>query len=808
MSSFVRASRQTLRRLARSPGSSAAAVVTVALGVCALSLAWGAAYPVLIRPLDFREPDGLVDVRETFRGEDRQVAPANYLDWRARAGSFSELAAYDGETMTLVLDAGGVRIDAAEVSGNFFHTLGVEASLGRTFDPALRRGGELEAVLSHALWQESFGGTREIVGQTVRVDDRSVRVIGILPADFRFAPEPAQLWLRSPDEAPEIRAFDGDLAAMRDAWYFRVVGRLREGTSLATARSEMDALASALRAEHPRTNADAGVRIQPLADVVAAQRGPALRLLMGAALLVLLVAAVNVSHLLLARSWAGANERGVRRALGASRTRLAAAAAAEGLMLTLVGGALGGAAALALPGTLARLLPGGLVDASASPAWQGGIGFALVAAAVTAVVVSAVPALLASRADARAAGAGSRVMGATHGARFRWSLVAVEAALALALMTGAGLLLRSLVQVGRIEPGFEAAGLWTSRVAFPDARSQPYEVRVATARQVVASVAALPGVASVGIGVTSPFAQGPRAGLDVEGRPAEPSDWPDVAWQPVTSGYLETLGVELRRGRMLDTGDRPGSPDVAVVNEAFARSVFPGEDALGRRMTIGLDGHDRPLTIVGVVSDMRNRGMVESPAPMMFRPLAQTVRWGADDLFLVVRTAEGTTPLNAGALRRAVAAAAPSAAPYAMRTGPELVARESGELRGLLGLLAAFGATALALGAVGIYGVGSFVVGQRRAELGLRLALGAAPGQVTTLVLRQGLAATAAGLAAGLPLVLVLSRGLRRFLVGVAPGDPVTLALASLALLAGTLLALLPAARDAARTDPARTLRE
>lgn len=804
MSDALRAIVRTIRSLARSPGASGSALLTLSLGIAALALAYRAAHPVLIRPIDLPEPERLVDVRELVEGSERSVAPANYLDWRQGSSSFRDLAAYDGSAATLVLADGGVRVSLATVSGNFFRTLGVDAATGRTFDPTFRRGGERVAVLSHGLWERAFGGDPGVVGRSVRIDEVEARVVGVLPAGFRFAPEPAEIWMRSPDEAPEIRGADVDIASMRDAWYFRVVGRLAEGVTLESATEEMRALAAALATEHPETNGESSVTIAPLRDLVVSAQGPAVRLLLGAALLVLLVAAANVTQVLLARSAATAGDRTTRRALGARSGRLAASAFLEGVVLAVGGGVIGVALALWLPDLALRVLPGGDV-ASEVGVPASGLGFALAAVAVTALLVSAVPALLALRSGpslrpgARSSSGGSR-------ARLRWATVGVQAALALALVSGAGLLLRSLQTVAAVDPGFDAASVWTARLAVPDARLQSRAERIAGYEAIRERVAALPGVERAAIGSSLPTWLGPRAGLRVVDA-SSTDDPPDVAWQPVEPGYLETLGVSLVQGRLLDPSDRAGTLEVGVVNEALVRTVFAGEDPLGRRVSIGLDGHDRPITIVGVVGDLRNQGPATPGHPVLYRPLAQARPFGNGDVVVALRPTPGAAAPSLSALRSAVAEASPTAAPFSLVSGEELVALESGSLRRMLALLGAFSALGLALGAVGIYGVGSFVVRQRRAELGLRMALGARPGSVVALVLRQGLAATGLGLLAGLPLTWLVGRGLAGFLVGVEPLDPVTLLAVAALLAAGTVAALAPAAREAARTDPAKTLR-
>ncbi|MBW3535302.1 MAG: ABC transporter permease, partial [Gemmatimonadetes bacterium] len=621
-------------------------------------------------------------------------------------------------------------------------------------------------------------------------------VVGVMPPEMAF-PEGAALWWREADGVP-----GGLPVETRDAWYFGVVARLAPGASLDDARGDMRRLTDALAGAHPETNRGTGVRLVPLLeDQVGAVRATLL-LILGAAGLVLLIACVNVANLLLVRA-AGRGADWVRAALGARRRHLLARSLAEAGLLAALGGAAGAALAwLAVP-MLGGALATGLPRAGELAVDGRILAFGAAATGLALLLAAAGPALLASRPS----GAAGRVVpgGGPSAGRLRAGLVSVEVALALALVAAAALVLRSGLALGAVDPGFEPEGLLAVGVALPAAGDDARAERILAWSRIREGVAALPGVGAAAVAQAGPTEDGWRAGLKVEGRPVAPDQEMDVAWQVVGDGYFATAGVRLLQGRAFQPGDREGSEPVGVASAALARAVWPGEDAVGRRLRVGLDGPGW-VRVVGVVEDTRNRGPTVAPLPALYRPLAQRSAWPADEALLLVR--HRGAPGVAAAVRQTVGSIRPDAPVLSVRTGVGLLGEHTERTRLVLRLLAAFAALALLLGAVGIYGVTASLVAERTRELAVRRALGAGRGAVAALVLRGGLGVVAVGLVAGAGAAIVAGRLLRGLLFGVGPADPVALAGAAAVLTVAALLAMAGPVRRATSVEPATVLRD
>lgn len=800
MEGMTRDLRHAIRGLARAPGYTLATMLTLALGLggAVAVLALGAS---VLRPLPFPQASQLVSVSEVHRGIPRAVAPANYLDWRAMAASFKGLAAFRDHSTSLTLGGEARRSRSAEVSGNFFEVMGVAPVLGRTFDPALNVAFPgREAVLGHGLWMDGFGGDPGVVGQTFQVEDLTYEIVGVMPAGFAFPDPSVQVWLRSPREAPDIRGFPYELISARDAWYFRVVGRLAPNATLEQASGEMDAIAARIEELNPDTNRDTGVQLTPLLDDTVASFRPTLLALALAVLLVLAAACVNVAHLALARSATRSEAMAVRAALGATHGALVRHVLAEGWILGLGGSLVGAAlAAAAVQGTVAVF--GSTLPRATEVGVRPGV---LAAALVLGVAVTTLLTLLTFRAPGATPG---RHLGSRGGsARVRDGLVVAQVAAAVALSAGSALVGQSLFNLSHVSPGFDAEGLVTLRVALPDARVRPYPERLDLFNSLVDRLAAVNGVTAVALGSMGPLSQGDAAGVFIAGD-RDDRDAPDALWQPVAPGYFAALGIPLLRGRPFDGSDGPG-PNVGIVNETLARLRFPGESALGRQVTVGIDGHDRPITIVGIVGDTRSRGPALPPSPALFRPMAQTGRRGfaADAMFLAVRApdAPGSMPAT---LREVIRQAAPGMPVYGVARGEDLIGPFLQGSTGLLLVLGVFAVTTLLLCAVGVYGVANYLVRQRRREIGIRLAVGADAARVMREVMGRGVGRAALGVPVGLALTFVLGRSLRAVLFDVPPTDLFTYAAAGTLVLAVTAAALLVPARVAARTDAATALR-
>jgi putative ABC transport system permease protein len=809
MDTLLLDSRHACRRLMHAPGLTLAAVLTLGLGLGGNGAVLSAVEALLLRPLPYPDPARLVLVQQTdAANRARAVAPANFADWRTRSSSFESLAAYEVVGRTLLGSETPVRVSAGIVSGSFFEVLGVRPALGRAFGP--RAEGTREAVLGHGLWQEHLGGNPSVVGRDLQLDGELVRVLGVMPPGFAHPPD-AELWLRARHDLPEIPiAVAVDPRTVRDSRYLDVVGRLRPGGSLDAARAEMDGIAAALAVEYPEANAQNGARVTPLFEELRGPARPALALLLGAAGCVLLVACANVANLLLARAVGRRHELSVRAALGASGARLSRELLTEALLLAVLGGAAGLALARAVRPLLQVLWPASLPPLEglrlSGPVLVGSGALALLAV----VLVGLLPARHAARADALEGlrGEGRAPLAGPGAHRARAAFVVAEVALAVVLVSAAGLLGKSLLLLQTASLGFEPDGALSARVSLPRSFGQEPLTTRTLAVALEERLRVLPGVTAAGVGQALPLT-GLRtsANLRVEGREVEPSAQPDVAWRVATPAYFQALGVRLLRGRSFDHRDRAGTPQVALVNATFARQVFGDEDPVGRRVGTGLDGPSGTwVTIVGVVGDTPQENVAKAVHPEMYRPLAQDYRMAPASLAVVLRTA-GDPAALAPALRREVAAARSDLAVSEVQSLTSLARESIAGPRAAAQVLGLFAGLALSLAALGLYGVMSCLVGERRHEVGVRLALGARPSAVVSMVLGRSLAFAGLGLGLGLAAALVLGRLLEGVLFGVRSHDPATLALVSLVLLLVAAAAAYAPARRASRLDPAVVLR-
>lgn len=617
MSTILRDLRHGGRALIRRPGFAALAVLTLALGIGANAAIFSMVNAVLLQPLPFPEPERLVQVWETRPDQaSRSVAPANYLDWRARGESYEYLATWRWMTRNLLDVDRPERLTLANTSGNFFAAMGVEAALGRTFGLGPGEPDERTVVLGDVLWRRSFGADPGVVGRTIRLDEESYRVLGVMPPDFTF-PGNVGLWVRAPFDAPEIPGFQGDLRQLRDAWYTRVVGRLEPGA--------------------------------------------------------------NVANLLLVRAAGRTRELAVRTALGASRRRIVGHVMGESVVLGLAGGALGIAVAHVGIRRLSSQLPG-VLPRSGEVGMDGAVlGYSVLVSLVTTLVFGAIPALASSRARPAQALGGRGGSEGRGGGRIRSGLVVAEVSLAVVLVLGAGLVVKSLWRVSRVDLGFETAGLLTLRVSLPDARMMSLEERLHFYDAARMRVGAIPGVERVGLAQTGPVSRGPGATIRVRGRSVNPNELDGVLWNVVTLGYFEALGVPMLSGRGLTASDNDASERVAVVNQALVRQTFPTEDPIGQRINTGLDGRDESgewqyVTVVGVVADTRNNGPTAPARPTMYRPIRQSSSFGGESMMLTVRAPALGDDLIAQ-VRAAIWAEHPNAPIYQVVRGENLTDR-------------------------------------------------------------------------------------------------------------------------------------
>ncbi|MGD2116609.1 MAG: ABC transporter permease, partial [Acidobacteriota bacterium] len=676
--------------------------------------------------------------------------------------------------------------------------------LGRGFEAEEDRpGAEKVVVLSHGLWRRRFGGAEDVLGRRITLDGEPRTVVGVMPEGFSSPRRETDAWVPLALEITED---------LRGAHFVGVMGRLADGVTLEEARSEMDTIAARLEEEHPDTNTGWGVLVLPMREVMVEDVRPALLVLMATVGIVLLIACANVANLLLARMAAREREVAVRSALGAGRWRLLRQLMTESLLLGLGGGALG--LALGVWGTkaLVALNADDIPRASAVGVDGTVLGFTLGVALATGLVFGLVPALQASRADLQGSlkegGRGESGGGSARTAhRARTVLILAEVAAAVVLLVGAGLLLRSLVGLQGISPGFEPAGVMTVQVSLPDSKYPDENDRAAFYRALTERVAALPGVEAAGAGFPLPLG-GSNFILDfaVEGRPApEPNQSPSSHMRFVTPGYLRSLGIPLLRGRPLTAADREDAPRVAVINRTMARRWWPDGDPIGERITFDdpTDPEAEWVEIVGIVGDVRHTSLAQEPDAETYLSAYQTPRPTA---VVTARTA-GEPRLLAGALQEAVRQIDPDLPVYRVRTLEEVVAGSLADQRFNATLLGLFALLALVLASVGVYGVISYSVTRRTHEMGLRMALGAERREVRRMVVLQGMRVVGLGVVLGLGGALAAARFLEGLLFGVGTTDPVTLVTVPAVLLLVALLAtVLPAVR-ATRVDPVVALR-
>jgi putative ABC transport system permease protein len=788
--------RYAVRSLARQPTFAAIALVTLAVGIGATTAVFSMVNGVLLRPLPYPDADRLVMVFRTVPrfGFNRSTASfPDFADWRDGGARVARLAAYSSARLTSQAPEGAERWSGYSATANLGPVLGVPAALGRWFtDAEDRPGAPLVIVLSHGLWQARFGGDVGIVGRSVVLSGEAHTVVGVMPPGFDFPSDAAQFWL----------PLRGDPGVMeRDGNFLTVIGRLRDQITVARARAELTALAARIDAEAPGANQGYGLFVESRHAFVVRNARHALYVFLGAVALVLLIACANVANLLLARGAWRARELAIRAAVGAGRGRLARLLLAESAVLGLAGGALGVGVALLLLRALVTLGTGQVpriddvrLDATV-------LGFAAAISLACALVFGLVGTLATGRGDVtRGLRAGSTYGASVSriGRRLQRSFVVVQVAVAVTLSLGAGLLVKSFVRLTATEPGFDPAHVVAARIAPRGA------TRFELMERVLDQTAATPGVETAALAYDLPFGEhGFSSGAVPEGRTEGEAEAPAIAGNVVAGAYFEVLRIPLLRGRGFEAGDAVGSPPVAVVNETLARAFWPGADPVGRRMRMG--GSDEPwTTVVGVVGDVRQRSLAEAPASTYYVPLAQS-QW-VDGMFVIVRS-ETPAAGVVGALRRVVGELEPSLPVTDVAVSTELVSRSVRAPRFRALVLAVFGVAAVLVAVAGVYGVIAYSVSARRRELGIRVALGAAPRGLVGQVVRDGMWLAAGGVALGIGGALGLSRFLRGFLFGVGPLDPATFATVAAALAAVATVACYVPARRAAAADPLETMR-
>jgi putative ABC transport system permease protein len=797
--------RYALRWLLKSPGFTVMSALTVALGVGANSAIFSVVYGVLLRPLPYPEPGRLAAIYHLYEGRRSTISGPNFIDLAQRAQTLSGVAAIARSRIILTGEGEPTRLDGARVSASLFDVLAVQPLHGRTFRADENQPGRHRVVLlSYGLWQQRFAGDPRVVGRSIVLDSVSHEVIGVMPQGFAY-PVDRVLWL-------PIEYSENFTVKQRGAWYLTVVSRLKPGVPLENAGAEVATIGQQLAAQYPNDNEGVSMTAVPLLEATVGEVRRAVLVLAGAVGFVLLIACGNVANLLLARAAAREGEMAVRAALGAGRGRLVRQLLTESVLLSVTGAALGLLLAVWGVDLLIALQPEGIprlgsvrVDAVVTL-------FTMALAVLTGVLFGLVPAWHGTR-DGMAGTlkeAGRGAPSSRRGARLRGGLVVVEMALAVTLLAGAGLLIRSFSRLAAVDPGFDVQQALTFELSLPAARYEDNEARqIAFFDQLLPSLRALPGVQAAGAVLTLPLTGGGIVlSFTVDGRPPiPPAQQPTMQVRVASAEYFETVGIPVKRGRSFTERDRAGSAPVIVITESAMRQFFPNDDPIGKRITIGWGrGPGTPRAggeIVGVVGDVKDVGLGEPGAPQVYLPYRQ---WPVGSMAVVLRTSvpPGTVTDMA---RQAVQAVDPELPIANVRTLDQIVARSISQPRFYTTLLGVFALVALALAATGIFGVLSYAVTQRTREIGIRMALGARQGAVVGLVVRDAMLLACAGIAVGVVSAAYLSRTLSTLLFEIPPGDPATFAGVASLLLVVALVASYAPARRATAVDPLSALR-
>lgn len=788
--------RLAVRTLVRRPLFALTAVSTLAVGIGANASVFTLADGLLWTPLPYEEPEELVTLWEEnaeLGWFDTDVGPADAWDWRARASTLDGLAVFWEDRLNLVGDGPPEIVEGIRATPDLLPLLGVEPALGRGFAPdEMGEGRTGVTVITHGFWQRRLGGDPDALGTTLSLDGEPRTVVGILPPDFRFLDEVVDLFLPLPILPTE---------ADRDGHYAEALGRLAPDATLASARTELAAIAAALAEEHPDANRGWTVTVRSThEELLGDMARQAALILLAAVGLVLLMVCVNLANLTLARASGRRSEMAVRSALGADRTRLARQLLTESAVLAVLGGAAGWLVALWGHRAMVALLPSNL-----PPVFEFGMDGSVLAfvtglTLLSALLFGTVPALRSSRLQGELLRTGGRAGPGRAGRRFGSSLVVTQTALALVLLVGGGLLMKSIAAMRSQDLGFDPENVLTVRVSPPGASYDGPEALRTFWAQVEDRVRALPEVAAVATTQSHPL-MGSNWGSSVR-LPWEPDRERSVRTTWVSPGYFRALGYEVLRGRVPDARDGPDAPEVAVVNQAFVdQLVGEGTDPLSVTLMGGEEG-EIPIQVVGVVGNAVERDVDVPPEPTWYRPMDQTTVWSRS---LVVRTrGEPTEALPA--VQEAVWTVDPDLPLYAVETMAELVERRVASFAAVATLMGVFALLSLLMGAVGIYGVTAYAAGQRTGEIGVRLAMGADRADVTRMVVLEGARRTALGIVVGLVAALGLARLLEGILVGVEPWDPAVFAAVAGVLVTVSFLGLWLPARRAARVDPVQAL--
>ncbi len=797
--------RYALRSLRRNPGFTTVAILTLMLGVGASTTIFSVVNGVLLKPLPYPDPDRLATLWETHPtwGPFLTVAPANFYDWRQESTCFSRMAALDPYPDFILTGSGEPRrLAGAAVTADFFPLLAVNMALGRGF----RATEDHAVVLSYSVWEKYFGARTAIIGTGVRLNDQAYTVVGVTPRDFSLVSRASDFQART--------RFDVwtnlGLASPPEAWTrsthpLSVFGRLKPGISLRQAQAELEGIARNLRRAYPADNEAKGIAAVPMEEHAVSNVRTALLTLLGAVVMVLLIACANIANLLLTRAAARQKEMALRAALGANRRRLAQQLLTESAVLVLLGSGFGLGLTLSIVPALIAHLPADLPRVAEISVDGRVLAFASLITLATGIVFGLVPMVQSQgiRLNARGVSSGQ--------SRLRDALIVGQISLALVLLAGAGLMTKSLRAILQVSPGFQTAHILTARFSLPPRDTNGGRFGTGQHRQIsvferdlAGRVRAIPGVQSVGFTSHLPLAgTNNNWSFFIEGRPPHPPGvYDSTDYRPVTEGYFETIGIPIQHGRSFEARDDEDHALVVVINEAMARQFWPNENPVGKRLKFG---DERWRTIIGIAGDVHHQSLAIPAAPEMYVPWGQVPNVEARPT-IVVRSFMEPASLTS-ALRKAVADVDPEVPMDQVATMDQLVYGSVSEARFRTAAVALFALLALFVASIGVYGVMSYMVSQRTHEFGIRIAVGASRGAVFALILRQGAKLAAIGVAIGLVAAALFGRLIASLLYGVKPLDPAILGGVSILLVAVAFFASYVPARRAANSDPVDSLR-
>ena len=811
MQTLVQDLRFGVRLLLKNPGFTLVAVFALALGIGANTAIFSVINAVLLKPLPFSAPEKIVNVWNTAEKEDQfDVTYPDFMDWRQSQQSFELLAAYSTRDFTLTGTGEPVRLRGAMVTSDLLPILGVQPKQGRFFLPEEDKPGVRVAILSHRMWQEHFAADPDVCNQTITLHGQSYNVVGVMPQSFAFPIQNDPIidfWTTT----ATLQEGRPPLSSQRGNHALEVIGRLKNGGTLEQAQADMTAIVSALASQYPDTNSEFGVRVALLQKELVRDVRPALLILFAAVGCVLLIACANVANLLLARATTRHKEMAIRAALGASRLRMIRQLLTESLLLSILGGAFG--LLLAAWGTdlLVSLLPKGLPRTDEIGLDGSVLAFTTLMALATGIFFGIAPALQISKTElTQTLKEGGRTSGeGARGNHVRSLLVVSEVAIALMLLVGAGLLINSFLRLQKVNPGFDTRNVLSFRIGLPNTRYPQTQQQIEFYKQLVSRIEPLPGVKNVAYANALPLSgQGAGVGFSIEGEPNNTGlPFPhDSDFRTVSPGYLSAMGIQLLKGRDFDERDDGQSNPVAIINETLAKRYFPDQDPIGKRINPSFAAEGRGVLmreIIGVVGSVRHRSLSAEIQPEIYVVDKQNPR---PTMMFVIRTSNDPNQLIA-AIRNEVNTLDSTLAIYNVKTFDQYLSASVAQPRFNMLLLGIFAAVALILTTVGLYGVMSYTVTQRTHEIGIRMALGAKPGDVLRLVLKQGMGLTLVGVSLGLAGAFALTRLAESLLFGVTATDPITFIGVSAILTGVALVACYLPARRATKVDPMVALR-